>query len=148
MKKVFLFAILLVIILFPMTSIHAKRAAPAPVAPLEYKGVIYTAPEFKEGLVEARNKETGALLWSTKVYSVKYNPELEADVQNVFITKLQIADEKLLVVNEKNQKYFVNLQTGVSVNDAYAKGYKIGSFLAIVLVVGLFVFAAYKILFK
>jgi hypothetical protein len=64
------------------------------------------------GSVEARDEKTDQLLWTTKVYSVAYDSNLETDVQDVFITKLEVANGKLFVTNESNQKYQVDLKTG------------------------------------
>ncbi|MFO1490704.1 MAG: hypothetical protein U1F77_03385 [Kiritimatiellia bacterium] len=45
------------------------------------------------------------MLWEKQVYAVKLDPNLEADVQHVFITKLEVADGALLVTNERGEVY-------------------------------------------
>ena len=94
----------------------AKRSAPQPVPPVVHKGVKYTAPHFVDGepaagVVEARDAETGKTVWRLKVYEIKPDPNLERDVQDVFITSLTIDGNKLLVVNERHDRYSVDLKT-------------------------------------
>ena len=83
----------------------AKRMAPAQVEQVVCEGVEYRAPNEKMGVVEAWDKAAGKLLWEKQVYDVKINPNLEKDVQEVFIKKLEIAAGKLVVTNEKNDCY-------------------------------------------
>jgi len=47
------------------------------------------------------------------LYKTDYNPELERDVQDVFITSLELSVDKksLLAINEKGQKFLINLKT-------------------------------------
>lgn len=91
----------------------AKRAAPKPVAPVVHDGVKYVAPNVngREGKVEARSEKTGEKLWDAVIYTVKIDPNLEADVQWVFITALAVRDGKLLVTNEKGEQYVIDLKT-------------------------------------
>jgi hypothetical protein len=92
----------------------AKRMPPKPVDPAVHKGVKYVAllDNGREGKVEALDEKTGKKLWEVVVYKVKIDPNLEEDVQWVFITKLAAHDDgTLLVSNEKNQHYMVDLKT-------------------------------------
>jgi hypothetical protein len=100
-----------------MSQIHAKRAAPEPVQPVSDNGITYSAPASKRGVVEAHDDMSGQLVWETEVYSTAYDPELEKDVQDVFITDLRIDNGRLLVSNEKKQEYALDLKTG----DAFPK---------------------------
>ena len=43
---------------------------------------------------------------------MKIDPDLEEDVQWVFITKLELSGDKLLVTNSKGNQYRVDLETG------------------------------------
>jgi hypothetical protein len=45
------------------------------------------------------------------IYTVKIDPRLEEDVQWVFITSLAVRDEAILVTNEKNEQYILDLGT-------------------------------------
>ena len=91
----------------------AKRAGPKPVAPVVHNGVKYVAPNEsgRQGKVEARNEETGEKLWDVVVYTVKIDPNLEEDIQWVFITGLAVRGNALLVTNEKNEHFTVDLKT-------------------------------------
>ncbi len=101
-----------------------RRAPPAPVAPARYQGVRYEAPPFNNpceqngGCVVAFDDATGAELWSLKVYCTKYDPGLETDVQDVFITSLVVNQGQLAVTNEKSFRFTVDLATREVSGDA------------------------------
>jgi len=55
-----------------------------------------------------------ALLYPTcelQIYEEKYNLNLERDVQDLFITSMTIEDGRLLVTNERDETFEVNLKT-------------------------------------
>ena len=56
-------------------------------------------------------KKSGVLLWSRQIYVIVRNPRLEDDVQNVFITKLTEDGNALLIHNERNYEYRLDLKT-------------------------------------
>ena len=91
----------------------AKRGGPKPVAPVVRSGVKYVAPNGngRTGRVEARNEQTGEKLWDAVIYTVKIDPNIEEDVQWVFITGLAVRDNALLVTNEKNELFTLDLKT-------------------------------------
>ena len=91
----------------------AKRMDPKPVTPVVHKGVKYVAllEHGREGKIEARDEKSGKKLWDAVIYTVKIDPNLEEDVQWVFITALEIKDNRLLVTNEKNDQYTLDLKT-------------------------------------
>jgi hypothetical protein len=94
----------------------AKRGEPAEVKPVVHEGIEYRAPHStiaseKMGVVEAWDKATGKMLWEKKVYTVALDADLEEDVQHVFITKLEIDAGKLIVTNERKDRYSIDLKT-------------------------------------
>jgi outer membrane protein assembly factor BamB len=102
----------------------AKRGEPKPVLPIVSNGVKYIAPSVMPkyrsiygnsncgiGCVEARNNKNGKLLWKVEVYQIKYDPTIELDVQDVFISALSIDRGKLMVKNEDGVKFSVDLKT-------------------------------------
>lgn len=89
----------------------AKRSPPASVKPVLLEGVEYRAPQDKMGVVEAWDKAAGKKLWEMRVYEVQIDPDLEGDVQHVFITKLDVDAGKLLVSNERNEHFMVDLKS-------------------------------------
>lgn len=96
-----------------------KRAEPKEVAPLIYRGVKYIAPHFttqnkqvqRGGLIEAWDVKANKKLWDLQVYEIKYDPKLEQDVQDVFITSIKIVQGKLVVTNERHDIYEVDVDT-------------------------------------
>lgn len=101
----------LMVVLAP--AAFAKRMAPAKVASVVYQGIEYRAPGgvAKMGVIEAWDKATGKMVWEKKVYTVKIKPKLERDVQWVFIKTLEIDAGKLVVTNEHDDRYSLDLKT-------------------------------------
>jgi len=89
----------------------AKRGAPANVASVVIKGVEYSAPHDAMAFVVANALGSGKELWRVRIYEVRVNPELERDVQDVFITSLAEKDGALLITNEHDEKFTLDLQT-------------------------------------
>ncbi len=107
-------------------SALAKWAEPKPVPALISGNIKYIAPDVlpnhrsiygkstcseKSMCVEARNKKTGKLLWQVEVYPIEIDPNVELDVQYVYITSLKIERGQLIVKNESGQVYVVDLKT-------------------------------------
>lgn len=98
---------------------HAKRSAPAEVKPVVYQGIRYTAPHWVNengkriagGYVEATDVKTNKKRWRIKVYATQYDSQVEKDVQDVFITSLAIEKDTLVVVNQRNERYEINLKS-------------------------------------
>jgi hypothetical protein len=89
----------------------AKRRAPEPVTPVVHEEIRYEAPIERMGWVEAWDVKTGATLWDVQVYKVDVDPNLERDVQEVYITKLEIEGGDLLVTDERDREFLVDLKT-------------------------------------
>ena len=91
-------AILLAAALIPHLA-SAKRIAPASVEPIVYESIRYVAPndDGRRGYIEAWDLKTNKKLWELTVFTNRIDPKLEADVQWVFINKLTIRDEMLMV---------------------------------------------------
>ena len=92
-------------------EITASRGPPKKVEDIVHKGIKYSAPWGKMGYIEARDVNTNEFLWDLKVYEVEYLPHLEKDVQETYIISLEIKSEGLEITNERNEKYFVDLET-------------------------------------
>jgi hypothetical protein len=99
-------------------ALQAKRVGPPAVAAVVVGGVRYEALPWgkKRGLgqnggyLATYDVKTGAELGLIKVYEIKYDSKLEADVQDDFIARLELVDGKLLVTDERGRKYAVDLQ--------------------------------------
>jgi len=100
---------------FVATTVAAKRAKPAEVKPLVHEGVSYRAGHSADdkgngGTVEAVDVHTGKRLWMVTVYEVPYD-DRETDVQDVWITTLAIEKRCLVVTNERQARFCVDLNT-------------------------------------
>lgn len=84
---------------------------PKRVEPVADGQVVYTAPPDAMGFVVALDAATKKELWRAQVYQVVKNPELEGDVQDVFITELKKDGGALIVTDEHGRKYRLDLST-------------------------------------
>jgi hypothetical protein len=105
---------LAVILLLPMSELaSAKRIAPPKVDPVVSESIRYVAPndDGRRAYVEAWNVGSNHKLWELTVFTNAINPNLEADVQWVFITALGIHDGTLTVSSEDGKTYQVDVNT-------------------------------------
>ena len=95
------------------TAVLAKRI-PAPVVePIVHNGVRYTVPNDKgtKGCVVAWDAATGKQLWTKTIFRKCICPFLEHDVQWVFIKQMRLEDGRLVIVNERDKVYSLDLKT-------------------------------------
>ena len=90
---------------------YAKRMMPKRVEPLADGQVVYTAPPEAMGFVVALDAATKKEIWRAQIYQVVKNPDLEGDVQDNFITKLAKDGGALIVTDERNRTYLLDLIT-------------------------------------
>ena len=97
-------------------TLQAKRVGPKAVAPVTVGGVRYEALPWgkKRGLgqnggyLATFDAKTGSELGLIKVYEIKYDPKLEADVQDVFISRLDTLDGAVLITDERGRKFILD----------------------------------------
>ena len=107
---------LLLLLIFSPAVLHAKRLAPKPVAPVTHEGLSYSAPHDIGGgkvYVSIHNTKTNLRSARVLIYEIKYNPELERDVQDVYIVSLATDKKKnrLVITDERKRVYFMDLET-------------------------------------
>jgi len=91
----------------------AERAAPAKVEPVIDQGVRYIAPndDGRRAYIEAWDVQTNKKLWDLTIFVNRIDPNLEEDVQWVFIKALRFQDGTLIVTPEGGKTYRVDLKT-------------------------------------
>lgn len=115
-------AMLTLVSVFIVTSIcYGKRKPPEVLGAVEYKDLIIVAiPSLlkyqkhtqKAGAyLEIRDKQTNNLMWWIQVYSIDYKKDLEKDIQDVFIKHLEVTGNEIMVVNELDMVFSINLDT-------------------------------------
>ena len=104
--------ILLLTPLVPQLA-FSKRLPPVKVDPVTYERVRYVAPndDGRRGYIEAWNVGTNKKLWELTIFTNAIDPNLEEDVQWVFIKALNIQDGGLMVTTERGKTYQVDLKT-------------------------------------
>ena len=104
--------ILLLTLLLPQLA-SAKRLPPVKVDPVIHEGIRYVAPndDGRRGYIEAWNVETNKKLWELTLFTNRIDPNIEEDVQRVFIEVLNIQDGRLMVTSESGKTYQVDVNT-------------------------------------
>ena len=100
-----------ILLLTPLVQLaSAKRLPPMNVDPVVYEGVRYAAPndDGRRGYIEAWNVRTNKKLWELTLFSNRIDPNLEEDVQWVFIKALNIQDGRLMVTPERGKTYQID----------------------------------------
>ncbi len=122
MKRKYIFIVFLPIFCFLYTNqVFASRAfAPEKIPPVIYKDIKFVAENSSPenmGIVQAFHVNTDKLIWSKKVYTVKINPNVEEDTQEIYIKEMKIENDKLVIINENQKKYILNPNTGNDFNN-------------------------------
>lgn len=105
------FAAALCAAVFVSGPANAKRSVPGAVEPITVHGITYSAPASAMGFIVASDASSGRELWRQRIYRISFNPSLERDVQDVFITSLTLRSGSLVIANEHGERYAVNLST-------------------------------------
>lgn len=104
----------------------AKRIAPEVIKPIISHGYEYT---FEVEYIDCKNKnkthqcamhvyvlgkDIGAekTIWKQMIYQIRFNPEIETDVQTVFPMSLILQDGLLKAVDDRGAEYIVNAKNG------------------------------------
>jgi hypothetical protein len=115
MKKI------IILLLFALLALHtpllfAKRAYieypdKISIGAIEYKASYAYSLLAQKTYIEAKNINTKETLWKKEIYKIVLNPRLERDVQLIMITEIKEKGNKLLIYNEKKEKYSLDLKT-------------------------------------
>ena len=114
-------ALLVCVMAFLPCLAAAKRTAPAQVEPVVYDGIRYVAPndDGRRAHIEAWDVQSNKKLWDLTVFTNRIDPQLEEDVQWVFINELSLHDGILIVISERGNTYEIDLKTkAVTKSDA------------------------------
>lgn len=96
----------------------AKRLPPPVVKPVTVDGIEYRTATNRNlkgpgpGLhasVGAFDTKTGKALWSVTLYEIRYKPNLETDVQDVYPAQMTLNGRVLEVTDENGLRYRVNI---------------------------------------
>ncbi len=113
------FGLFLVTILMGMTTVvEAKRSPPSKVpavrvGDVEYRVTHEVHGRFFPGFVEAYDPARQGTVWHRQIYVIRRDPQLEGDVQDVFITGLKSVPERkaLEITNEAGGRFELDLKT-------------------------------------
>jgi hypothetical protein len=96
-----------------------KRVGPPAVSPVTVGGfrfeVVHWGRErgFAQngGYLAAVDPATGEEKWTVRVYETVYDPDLEQDVQDIFIRTLRVRDGRVEVTDERDRRFLVDPAT-------------------------------------
>ena len=98
-----------------------KRVGPKDVNPIIADGVRYEVLHWGRdrgldqngGYIVAKDAVSNKELWLAKIYTIDYKPKLETDVQDLFITAIELANDKksLKITDEDNRQFTLDLST-------------------------------------
>ncbi len=95
----------------------ASRAPPPRVAPVLLGGIRYAQiagdpkTDGQAGGFLAAYDSSNRELWRLKVYDNPRRPELEGDVQDVWFRSLRVESSKLLIENERGERFEIDPAT-------------------------------------
>ena len=108
------------VLVVSILTAEGKRLAPEEPKPVRFENVTYSVPNFtfnddstqNGGFLEARDVKQN-LLWRIQVFTTYYNPHLEHDGQDVFITSLSLDEARrvLLLSDEQRRVFAVDIST-------------------------------------
>ena len=99
-------------LMLPLTALAKRTPAPV-IEPVVHGGVRYTVPNDRGtvGYVVASDVVSGKQLWRKTIFRKCICPFLEHDVQWVFIKQMRLDDGRLVIVNERDKVYSLDLKT-------------------------------------
>lgn len=131
-----LFALLFVLTVFTPSVVLAKRSAPAVVAPISKSGVTYKlereavsacpiAPckDVRQRLVA---RKVDQVVWSTELYRVAFDKNLETDVQEIYPRSMKFQAASIRIEDERAQNYVIDTTSGALVSPPKAVLYVFG----------------------
>jgi hypothetical protein len=86
--------------------------APVTIGPVEYRVIHFGRAEGLDqngGYIAAHDKKSGEKLWTLKIYSTAIDPQLERDVQDVFITGMRKRGKQLAITDQEGRRYWVDV---------------------------------------
>jgi hypothetical protein len=110
MKKASLLIALMLFSFCTIAQLAHKGIGPVEVRPVVYGQLTLTAPTNKMGYIIAYDS-TGKEAWNIRIYKVHHDVFLENDVQGVYINSIQLRGNNLLIRNDIDEDYLLDLKT-------------------------------------
>jgi hypothetical protein len=110
MKKAFLIIIGTLLSFCTIAQLAHKKIGPVEVQPVVYGQLTLTAPTNKMGYIIAYDS-AGREAWNVRIYKVHHDVFLENDVQGVYINNIQLRGNNLLIRNDVDEDYLLDLKT-------------------------------------
>ncbi len=106
MKFFYIFTLISIV----LTPLQAKRVAPKKVQSIIYNHIEYSVDHSNIGSILITDKNSNSTK-NIKIYTIEYKKDLEKDVQDIFIKNLKISNNYLLITNERNRVFKMDLST-------------------------------------
>jgi hypothetical protein len=94
-------------------SAWCKRGGAPIVGPVIYEGIKYIAPNDDgfRGYIQAWDMKTKKKIWELTIFTNSIQPELEKDVQWVFIQELKLERSNMIITDERDRHFLLDLKT-------------------------------------
>ena len=112
MKIKITFCVLLCFMAFT-SSAWCKRGGAPIVEPVIYENIKYISPN-DDGIreyIQAWDIKAKRKIWELTIFANPLQPGLEKDVQWVFIEKMKLEQNNLLITDERARQFIVDLKT-------------------------------------
>lgn len=117
----------IILILLLSFSAHAKRLAPATITPLQVKKgtveQVFVRSDTGHKLFLVKKDLSGQVVWKTLLLTKVYNLNLETDVQDVWLKKLNLSQDGIMAVDEWGRSYQVDPTDGALMKPAAPVNY-------------------------
>lgn len=90
--------------------IQKKRKAFEYPPPILWNEIEYSISKGTIWKVIATDIKTKETIWERQIYTIKYDNNLEKDIQDVYINKLEIRDNNLIIYREDGKIYSTPLE--------------------------------------
>lgn len=95
------------------SSSSGKRGGAPNVEPVIYNNIKYTVPN-DDGIreyIQAWDIKAKRKIWELTIFTNPIQPGLERDVQWVFIEKIKLEKDNLLITDERSRQFRLDLKT-------------------------------------
>src|SRR5438105_4195434 len=95
-----LFAFVAIVGVLTTSTAFAKRGPPPTIKPVEKDGIRYEVPndDGRRAYVQAWDVKSGKKVWEADLFHTAIKPDLEEDVQWVFVQSMTLVEGKLKIV--------------------------------------------------
>jgi hypothetical protein len=110
-------AIILLMGMSMSSNVQEKRVAPAKIKPILNNGSLIEVqyePNSSgySAFIVSKKASDDTVTWKTQIYSKVFDKNMETDVQEIYLRSLLLEKNRIIAVDEHQQKYEVDFGSG------------------------------------